>query len=154
MINKKDLLMMQVTKRMSLLSDDPNTKVGCLICDEKYHVIGLGFNKFPDRCEKRIFSWRREGKFLNTKYPYVIHAEAVAILDCIEKKKKPKFLFTTLFPCNECAKLIVQSGIKKVFYLEDKYADTDSVIASKRLLLWSGIKYTQINAKDLNTRIG
>ena len=117
-------------------SEDPNTKVGACIVDKNGNIIGQGYNKFPNGCEDQ-FPWDREGNSsLDTKYPYICHAELNAILEAMSKsggKLNNCTIFVTLFPCNECAKLIVQSGIEKVVYLSDKYYYTENVIASKRI---------------------
>lgn len=111
-------------------SKDPNTKVGACIVDQHNKIVGVGYNGFPTGCDDSQLPWSREGDFLDTKYPYVCHAELNAILNSNFNLRDCK-IFVALFPCNECAKAIIQSGIKEVIYLDDKYKDEDNVKASK-----------------------
>ena len=115
-------------------SKDPSTQVGACIVDEKRKIIGLGYNGFPTGCSDDELPWNREGDFLETKYPYVVHAEVNAILNSSRRDLSGCSLYVDLFPCNECAKVIIQSGLREVVYLSDKYADSDPVRASKRML--------------------
>lgn len=127
-------------------SKDPNTKVGaCIVSDEK-KIVGVGYNGFPQGCSDEEFPWGREGEFLETKYPYVCHAELNAILNSI-KTTKGCSIYVGLFPCNECAKSIIQSGIKEIVYLSDKYNGTDSDVASKKMLDATGVKYRKMEIK-------
>jgi len=128
-------------------SKDPNSQIGACIVNEKNIVVGLGYNGFPIGCNDDDLPWSRKDKnTLNTKYPYVVHAEANAILNA-STKLDGCVLYVNLFPCNECAKLIIQSGIKEVVYKHDKYANTDSVKASKKLLKLSGVKIRKFKPK-------
>ncbi len=110
-------------------SKDPGTQVGACIVSEENKILTMGYNGMPIGCHDDEMPWDREGDPLDTKYLYVCHAEFNAILNSSGRSLKNAILYATLFPCNECAKAIIQSGIKKVIYGEDKYADTDSVIA-------------------------
>lgn len=124
-------------------SKDPNTQVGaCIVKDNK--IIGIGYNGLPIGCSDDDFPWDKNGDFLDTKYPFVVHAELNAILNSIKSDIKGAFIYVALFPCNECAKAIIQSGIKKVIYLSDKYSDSDVFIASKRLFNSAGVSYEQL----------
>lgn len=125
-------------------SKDPSTKVGACIVDDQNKIVGVGYNGFPTGCNDEELPWDREGSFLETKYPYVCHAELNAILNSIHRNLQGSRIYVALFPCNECAKAIIQSGIKKVIYLEDKYATSDSVVASKKMFDMVGIEYTQL----------
>lgn len=125
----------------SLRSKDKNTKVGACIIDKNNKIVSLGYNGFVTGCKNDDFPVEREGEWLNTKYPYVVHAEANAILNSHGNNLENCILYVTLFPCNECAKMIVQSGIKHIVYLEDKYNGEDNNIASKRILDTVGITY-------------
>jgi dCMP deaminase len=125
-------------------SKDPSTQVGACIVNGDKKIVGVGYNGFPRGCEDDEFPWDREGPFLDTKYPYVTHAELNAILNAISRDLKGCTMYVALFPCNECAKAIVQSGIVEVVYLEDKYADTDAVRASKKIFLHGGVKLRQL----------
>lgn len=121
-------------------SKDPSTQVGACIINKDKRIVGIGYNGFPRNCEDNDFPWIKEGCFLDTKYPYVVHAEMNAILNATTSLQNC-ILYVSLFPCNECAKLIIQSGIKEIIYLDDKKKGSDSDIASKRMLDASNIKY-------------
>jgi len=127
-------------------SKDPSTPVGACIVDSKSNrILSVGYNGFPIGCSDDDFPWERDGNTLDTKYPYVVHAELNAILNNRSANFEGNKIYTTLFPCNECTKAIIQSGIKEIIYLSDKYADTDSVKASKRMLEQTGVKIRQFN---------
>ncbi len=134
-----DTYFMGVALLSSYRSKDPNTKVGACIVNEQKRIIGIGYNGFPYGCDDDVFPWEREGDYLDCKYPYVVHAEPNAILNATTSLVGAT-LYVTLFPCNECAKLIIQSGIKEIVYLSDKYQGTPSDIASKRMLEAAGVK--------------
>ena len=133
-----DEYFMALSHLSSKRSKDPSTKVGAVIVNENNRVVGIGYNGFPNGCEDDIYPWEREGKFLDTKYAYVVHAELNAILNSNTSVKGCK-IYVTLFPCNECAKSIIQAGISEVIYESDKYHESDSVIASKKMLESSGV---------------
>lgn len=122
-------------------SKDPGTQVGACIVGQDNKILSMGYNGMPIGCPDDEMPWDRDGDPLNTKYLFVCHAEMNAILNHGRAGLKGARVYTTLFPCNECAKAIIQSGIREVIYLQDKYADTDSVIASKRMFDMTGIKY-------------
>lgn len=124
-------------------SKDPNTQVGACIVNPQKRVVGLGYNGFPKGCDDDAYSWSRQGEFLETKYPYVVHAELNAILNSIQNLTGCT-LYVSLFPCNECAKAIIQSGISKVIYESDKYNGTPENIASKRMFEDAGVAYVQL----------
>lgn len=122
-------------------SKDPSTSVGACIVDSKTNrILSVGYNGLPIGCSDDDFPWDREGDFLETKYPYVVHAELNAILNNRSASFEGNKIYTTLFPCNECTKAIIQAGIKEIIYLSDKYADTDSVKASKKMLEQTDVK--------------
>lgn len=125
----------------SMRSKDPSTQVGACIVNEEKRILSMGYNGMPSHCSDDEFPWGREESPLNSKYLYVCHAELNAILNCDRGNVRGCTVYTTLFPCNECAKAIIQSGIKEVVYMADKYADTDSVLASKRMFDTAGVKY-------------
>ena len=132
-------------------SKDPSTQVGaCLINDDK-RIIGIGYNGFPKGCADDVFPWGKTDSYLNTKYPYVVHAEANAILNSTSSLKGAS-LYVTLFPCNECAKLIIQSGIKHIKYMSDKHKDSDADKASKKMLDAAGITYEKISEFDVEIK--
>lgn len=115
-------------------SKDPNTQVGACVANEQNKIVGVGYNGFPWGCSDDELPWDRKGPFLDTKYPYVCHAELNAVLNSISMNLKNCRIYVGLFPCNECTKVIIQAGIKEIIYLSDKYKDTDQVRASKIML--------------------
>jgi dCMP deaminase len=125
-------------------SKDPNTQVGACIVNDRKRIVGVGYNGFPTGCSDDTLPWCREGAFLETKYPYVCHAELNAVLNSTPGDLHDCTIYTALFPCNECAKVIIQAGIREVVYLSDKYADTDSVRASRRMLDQAGVVCRQL----------
>ena len=161
MDEKKDYLswdeyFMSVARLSALRSKDPSTQVGACIVGKDRRILSIGYNGAPNGFCDKDFPWKREGKSLETKYLYVCHAEMNAILNY----KGPKVdlvgatIYVDLFPCNECSKLIIQSGIKKVIYLCDKYANTDAVIASKKMFDLCGVEYHLMNFdKKINIQI-
>jgi dCMP deaminase len=128
-------------------SKDPNTQVGACIVDRDNKIVGIGYNGFPIGCSDDNLPWSREGAANETKYPYVVHAEANAILNSTKDIHGAR-IYVDLFPCNECAKLIIQSGIKEVVYLSDKYKESDTVKASRRMFQMAGIKERQLIVKN------
>ncbi|MBQ1787375.1 MAG: dCMP deaminase family protein [Erysipelotrichaceae bacterium] len=127
----------------ALRSKDPNTQVGACIVDAENKVVSIGYNGMPRGCSDNEFPWEREGSFLNTKYAFVVHAELNAILNS-PRPVKDCTLYVSLFPCNECAKAIIQSGIRKIVYESDKYDGTEGNIASKKMLQKAGIELVQL----------
>lgn len=138
-----DEYFMSVAVLSSLRSKDPNTQVGACIVSPENKIVGTGYNGFPIGCSDDELPWDREGSVYNSKYAYVCHAELNAILNSTKELKGCR-LYVALFPCNECAKAIIQSGIKTVVYKEDKYADTEGVKASKRMFDQAGVEYRQL----------
>ena len=134
-----DECFMEMAKTVAKRSKDPNTQAGAIIVDRNRQIIASGYNGWIKGVEEGIFPWNRVGPFLQTKYPYVVHCEENAIYRSM-KEVRGGTLYTTLYPCNECAKSIIQTGIVEVVYLEDKYPEKDEWIASKRLLEIAGIK--------------
>ena len=133
---------MGVAVLASKRSKDPNTQVGACIVDKNNIILSTGYNGLPYGCSDDEYTWERTGE--DTKYKYVVHAELNAILNAQGKDLKNARIFVDLFPCNECAKAIIQSGISEVVYLSDKYADTDSVKASKRMFKCAGVALNQL----------
>ena len=119
-------------------SKDPNTQVGACIVDASNVILTTGYNGFPQGCSDDEFPWDREGEI--TKYPFVVHAELNAILNASGKSLRGSRLYVALFPCNECAKAIIQAGVSEVVYLSDKYADTPATKASKMMLHAAGVR--------------
>ena len=126
----------------SYRSKDPNTAVGACIVNSDNIILSIGYNGAPRGLHDDNMPWEREGDFMNTKYAYVCHSELNAILNYRGNVENTK-MYVTLFPCNECAKAIVQAGIKEVIYLSDKYNGTDGNIVSKKIFDEVGIKYTE-----------
>ena len=129
-------------------SKDPNTQVGACIVNSKNKIMSVGYNGFPRGCSDDQFPWDKEGDDYDTKYPYVCHAELNAILNCAGGSLAGCTIYVALFPCNECAKAIIQSGIKRVVYLSDKYAQTTPVRASKRMFDHAGVEYEKLNMSN------
>lgn len=127
-------------------SKDPNTQVGACIVSQDNKILSVGYNGMPIGCNDDDMPWDREGDFLDTKYPFVCHAELNAILNSGKNLRGSK-IYVSLFPCNECAKAIIQSGIKEVIYTCDKYAGTDENIAAKKMFDLSGVKYRKVIQK-------
>ena len=126
-------------------SKDPNTQVGACIVSPDNIIISTGYNGMPKGCSDDEFPWDREGQQDMTKYPYVVHAELNAILNANGRDLRGSRIYVALFPCNECAKAIIQSGISEVLYLSDKYKDTMLNMVSKRMLDSAGVKYTKLS---------
>lgn len=137
-----DEYFMGVALLASKRSKDPNTQVGACIVDSNNIILSTGYNGFPIGCSDDEYPWSREGT--DTKYPYVVHAELNTILNANGKNLRDSRLYVSLFPCNECAKAIIQSGIKEVIYLSDKYATTVGTVASKRMLKSAGVSVRQL----------
>ncbi|MGM0436205.1 MAG: deoxycytidylate deaminase [Bacillota bacterium] len=138
-----DAYFMGVAELSSMRSKDPSTQVGAVIVNRKNRIVGIGYNGFPIGIDDDVYPWENEGEFLNTKYPYVVHAEPNAILNSTVSLENTT-LYVTLFPCHECAKLIIQSGIKEIVYAENKYQEEASFKASKRMLEDAGVNLRQI----------
>lgn len=134
-----DEYFMGVAKLSGMRSKDPNSQVGACIVSEDNKILSMGYNGFPMGCSDDEFPWAREGDALDTKYLYVTHSELNAILNYRGGSLEGAKLYVSLFPCNECAKAIIQCGIREVVYDSDKYADTASVIASKKMLRTAGV---------------
>ena len=147
-----DEYFMGVAMMSGMRSKDPNSQVGACIVSEDNKILSMGYNGFPKGCSDDEFPWEKEGEMLNTKYPFVVHAELNAILNAKGKDLSGCKIYVALFPCNECAKAIIQSGISEVVYLSDKYANTDSVKASKMMFKCAGVELRQLvpSYKEIN----
>jgi len=143
-----DEYFMGVSILSSKRSKDPNTQVGACIINQDKKIIGIGYNGFPKGCSDETFPWGRIGEFLETKYPYVVHAELNAILNSVGRDLNGCTMYVALFPCNECAKAIIQSGIKRLVYLSDKYKDKDFTIAAKKMFDSAGVKYEKLSPEN------
>ena len=138
-----DEYFMGVAMLSGMRSKDPHSQVGACIVSEDNKILSMGYNGFPKGCSDDVFPWGREGEPLDTKYLYVTHSELNAILNSTQDLHGCS-IYVSLFPCNECAKAIIQSGIRRIVYESDKYADTDGVIASKKMLQAAGVELVQL----------
>lgn len=144
-----DEYFMSIAVLSSLRSKDPHTKVGACIVSPSHKVLSLGYNGMPIGVDDQEIPWASHADckdFLNTKYPYVCHAELNAILNS-NHDLHGATVYVTLFPCNECTKAIIQSGIKKIIFISDKYHDTDEEIAARRMLDMAHIEYKEYTGK-------
>ena len=141
-----DEYFMGVAKLSALRSKDPGTQVGACIVSSDNKILSMGYNGFPLGCDDDEFPWAREGEENETKYPFVTHSELNAILNYRGGSLEGSKIYVSLFPCNECAKAIIQAGIKTVVYGCDKYASTASVLASKRMFRAAGVELVEYQA--------
>lgn len=136
-----DQYFMGIAKLAAMRSKDPNTQVGACIVGQDNKILSIGYNGLPRGCSDDEFPWARQADSeVDTKYPYVTHAELNAILNFRGGSLSGAKIYVTLFPCNECAKAIVQSGIRTVIYESDKYASADSTVASRRIFHAAGVE--------------
>lgn len=138
-----DEYFMGIASLSAMRSKDENTQVGACIVSSENKILSLGYNGMPIGCDDKDMPWKRSGVPIDTKYMYVCHAEFNAILNSPAPSLKGAKIYVTLFPCNECAKAIIQSGLSEIIYLSDKYSDTDATIAAKRMFDMVGITYRQ-----------
>ena len=131
---------MGVAELSAKRSKDPSTQVGACIVDTRQRIVGVGYNGFPEGCSDEELPWGKEGDFLDVKYTYVAHAELNAVLNATTNLEGST-IYVGLFPCNECAKVIIQSGIKEVVFKRDYYANKDIVTASRIMFNMSGVKF-------------
>lgn len=138
-----DEYFMSLAHLSGMRSKDPNTQVGACIVNKNNRVVGIGYNGMPYGCSDDEYPWGRGENSIDTKYLYVVHAELNAILNSTNQLANCS-IYVSLFPCNECAKAIIQSGITEVIYESDKYADTDSVKTSKRMFKSAGVNFRKM----------
>lgn len=148
-----DEYFMGISHLSAMRSKDPNTQVGACIVSEENKILSVGYNGMPTGCNDDDMPWARQGDFLDTKYPFVCHAELNAILNRSTGSLKNARIYVSLFPCNECAKAIIQSGIGEVVYSDDKYADSDGTIASKKMFEMAGVKMRRYTFSDRVVKI-
>ena len=146
-----DEYFMGVAMLSAMRSQDPNTQVGACIVSEEHKILSMGYNGFPLGCSDDEFPWNREGE--DNKYFYTTHSELNAILNYRGGSLEGATIYVTLFPCNECAKAIIQSGIREVVYDDDKYADTAMVIASKKMLRAAGVTLRRYERSGREVRL-
>jgi len=137
-----DEYFMGIAMLAAMRSKDPNTQVGACIVNKDNIIVSTGYNGMPKGCSDDEYPWERTGEV--TKYPFVVHAELNTILNAAGRDVRGSRIYVSLFPCNECAKAIIQSGIKEILYLSDKYADSMATLASKKMLDSAGVKYTRL----------
>lgn len=138
-----DEYFMGIAQLAAMRSKDPNTQVGCCIVSRENKILSMGYNGLPKGCDDDEFPWSREGEIYDTKYAYVTHSELNAILNYRGGSLDGTKLYVTLFPCNECAKALIQAGIAEIVYADDKYDGTPTNLASKRMLKASGVRLTR-----------
>jgi len=148
-----DEYFMGVAKMSALRSKDPNTQVGACIVSTDNKILSMGYNGFPRGCSDEDFPWAREGAELDTKYPFVTHSELNAILNYRGGSLEGAKMYVSLFPCNECAKAIIQAGIKVVVFEENKYDGTPSVEASKKMFNAAGVRYYKYQPSGRSIKI-
>ena len=148
-----DEYFMGVASLSAMRSKDPSTQVGACIVNADKRIISMGYNGMPRCCNDDEFPWDREGNPLESKYLFVCHAELNAILNSAGGNVRGCTVYTTLFPCNECAKAIIQAGISEVVYMSDKYATTDSTLAAKKMFDTAGVTYRPYNIANKNITI-
>ena len=141
-----DQYFMGIAKLSAHRSKDPHTQVGCCIVNKSNRIVSLGYNGLPAGCEDDNFPWERTNKNnLKNKYLYVCHSELNAILNARGRDLTNCKLYVTLFPCNECAKAIIQSGINEVVYEQDLYPKLESTIAAKKMFKAANVKLTKFH---------
>lgn len=138
-----DTYFMGVAILSSKRSKDPSTQVGACLVNQNKKIIGIGYNGFPRGIEDDEFPWQKDGSFLETKYAYVVHAEVNAVLNATESLNGAS-CYVTLFPCNDCAKVLIQSGVKEVVYVEDRDFEKDIFKASKKMFESAGVLLRKI----------
>ena len=148
-----DQYFMGVAMLSAQRSKDPNTQVGACIVSQDNKILSLGYNGAPNGYNDEHMPWDREGDFINTKYAYVCHAELNAILNNKGSVLEGSRIYVDLFPCNECAKAIIQSGIKEIIYRSDKYNGTDANVVAKKMLDYCGVKYRQYEEKGIEIKL-
>ncbi|MCQ2539021.1 MAG: dCMP deaminase family protein [Acetatifactor sp.] len=148
-----DEYFMGVAHLSGMRSKDPNTQVGACIVSSDNKILSMGYNGFPNGCSDEDFPWDREGEALETKYVYVTHSELNAILNYRGGSLEGTKLYVSLFPCNECAKAIIQAGIRTVVYDSDKYEGTDGNRAAKKMFDAAGVKYVPYHHSEREIRI-
>ncbi len=138
-----DEYFMGVAELSAKRSKDPNTQVGACIINNEKRIIGIGYNGFPSKLSDDEFPWENNGDFIETKYPYVVHAEMNALINSTREVKGGS-IYVTLFPCHECSKMLIQSGIEEIVYLDDKYENTESDLAAKKMLDAAKVTYRKL----------
>lgn len=148
-----DEYFMGVAYLSAMRSKDPSTQVGACIVSHENKILSMGYNGFPNGCSDDEYPWEKTGEEINCKYLYTTHSELNAILNYRGGSLEGAKMYVTLFPCNECAKAIIQAGIKELVYASDKYGETPAVVASKRMLKSAGVKYMPYSFNDKNITI-
>lgn len=139
-----DEYFMGIAMMSAMRSKDPYTTVGACIVSQDNRILSVGYNGMPRGCSDDEYPWAREGDELETKYYFVCHAELNALLNYSGTDMKNARCYSTLFPCNECTKALIQAGIREIIYLSDKYDQTKSNIAAKRMFQSAGVTTRQL----------
>ena len=148
-----DEYFMGVAVLSGMRSKDPNTQVGACIVSQDNKILSIGYNGMPVGCSDDDFPWAKGEDYESNKYLYTTHSELNAILNYRGGSLEGSKIYVSLFPCNECAKAIIQSGIKEIIYDCDKYSDTDSVKASKKMLTAAKVKITKYEPSGREIKI-
>lgn len=148
-----DAYFMGIAMLSAKRSKDPSTQVGSCIVGKDNKILSVGYNGMPIGCADTDMPWAREGEPMQTKYLFVCHAELNAILNYSGGNIQGSTVYTTLFPCNECAKALIQSGVKRVVYLSDKYAGSDSTMAAKMMFKMAGVEFTEYQPSGHKVRM-
>ncbi len=148
-----DAYFMSIALLSAMRSKDPSTQVGACIVNDKKRIVSVGYNGFPTGCSDDIFPWTKGNDVEDSKYLYVTHAELNAILNCRGVNLEGNTIYVTHFPCNECSKAIIQSGISKVIYLEDPHFDRTDVLASKKMFDAAGVEYKRYEKINENLNL-
>lgn len=149
-----DQYFMGIARLSAMRSKDPHTCVGACIVGEDNKILSMGYNGMPRGCSDEMFPWEREGEDeLQKKYVYVCHAELNAILNYDGPNMRGARIYTTLFPCNECTKALIQVGIREVIYIDNLYPDSVSVIAAKKMMKSAGISYRRYEPSGLTLSV-
>ncbi len=148
-----DEYFMGIAYLSAMRSKDPNTQVGACIVSRENKILSVGYNGFPKGCDDDEFPWKRDGDVYDSKYAYVTHSELNAILNYRGGSLEGTKLYVTLFPCNECAKAIIQAGIMELVYADDKYQGTPTNLASRRMLKAAGVKMTPYEKGNRTIRL-
>ena len=148
-----DEYFMGIARLSAERSKDPSTQVGACIVSKDKKILSVGYNGAPNGYDDKHMPWDREGDFMNTKYAYVCHAELNAILNNKGSNLEGATIYVDLFPCNECAKAIIQCGIKEIVYKSDKYNGTDGNIVSKKMLDYCGVTYRKYEESNKDIKL-
>lgn len=146
-----DNCFMGIALLLRLRSRDTNTKVGACLVNDRNEIISIGYNDFPLPETGIEFSWKRDGQYLQTKYPYVCHAELNTLISAKGDTRNSK-MYITSFPCSECAKAIIQAGVQRVIYSGDDCSNSNSSVAALELFKKYDIVINKIDCIEVKTQ--